>query len=62
MKRRFGVIFFLVALLVVPWSRWETAITTAVNLIALVVGIGCFVAVVVLFLLITWYGYRHPAE
>jgi hypothetical protein len=61
MKRCFGLLIFLVILLAVPWSKWETVITTTINTMMFVVGIGCFLGVVVVYFMVTIHSLRYPA-
>lgn len=61
MKPWFGVFIFLVMLLVMPWSRFETTITTVVNTVIFVISIGCFLSIPAVFLAITIHGLRHPS-
>lgn len=58
MKPWFGVFIFLVMLLVVPWSRLEVTISAMLDTALIVIGTGCILAVVVIFIEITIRGLR----
>ncbi len=60
MKRLSILLLFLAVLLAVPWSRLEMTISAMLDTALIVIGTGCILAVVVIFIEITIRGLRHP--
>ncbi len=56
MNRTFITFWLTLTSMLVPWPPFEAS-----NWPFLVAGTGCFIAIPVIYLEITWRGLRHPA-